>query len=219
MAKRGIMTSNSEQHPWEIIYQRDGRVFREMLPAYHRAVERFSKQQCHKILDLGCGNGRFVVGFSLEEFDVVGFDISPTGLSLTRDWLWEKNLQADLVCGDTRHKLPFQDNSFQGLFSTQVIHHALLIEIRKTIQEIWRVIKPGGLAFISVAGKLHQDIKYKGIEPGTYIPLEGDEEGLPHHIFTEAELRVEFSDFEILDLDPRDQGRVLTIWVRKPSKE
>ncbi len=30
------------------------------------------------------------------------------------------------------------------------------------------------------------------------------------HIFTEAELRVEFSDFEILDLDPRDQGRVLT---------
>ena len=213
------MTSNSEQHPWEKIYQRDGRVFNEMLPAYHQAVDRFTKHQCNKILDLGCGNGRFVVGFIQEEFDVVGFDISPTGLSLTRDWLQEKNLQADLVCGDTRHHLPFQDNSFQGLFSTQVIHHALLIEIRLTIQEIWRVIKPGGLAFISVAGKLHQDTDYKEIEPGTYLPLEGDEEGLPHHIFTEVELRAEFSDFEIMDLDPRDQGRVLIIWVRKPSKE
>ena len=211
------MTSNSDQHPWEKIYQRDGRVFSEILPAYHQAVDRLSKHNCKKILDLGCGNGRFIIAFSLEEFNMVGFDISPTGLSLTRDWLKEKGIQADLVRGDTRHALPFQDNSFPGLFSTQVIHHALLPEIRQTIQEIWRVIKPGGLAFISVAGKLHLDINYKEIEPGTYIPLEGDEKGLPHHIFTKIELRAEFSNFEIMDLGPRDQGRVLAIWIRKPS--
>lgn len=209
------MMTDLENHQWDEIYKRDGRVFTDLLPAFHHAVEMFSDHQCRNILDLGCGNGGHVVGFGGASFDIVGFDISSTGLGLTRAWLIEAGLEAALVCGDARHNLPFADNSIEGLFSTQVIHHALLVEIRHTIKEIWRVLNQDGLAFISVAGRTHHDTAYEEIEPGTFVPLEGDEMGLPHHIFSEDEIRVEFDKFQILEISPRYEGGVTAIWIKK----
>jgi len=77
------------------------------------------------------------------------------------------------------------------------------------------VINDGGIAFVTVAGKKHQDLAYEEIEPGTYVPLAGTEKGLPHHIFTEDELWREFEHFQIQEICPRDEGRVLAIWLKK----
>ncbi len=209
------LTSN--KHPWDDIFATDGRVFTELLPVFHETVKRFSDNQIHNILDLGCGNGRHVLSFRKNGFNVTGFDRSPTGLKLTRDWLAEEGLTANLVEGDGRYNLPFQTAAFQGLISTQVIHHALISEIRLTISEIWRVLDDEGLAIITVAGKRHHDLAYQQIEPGTYLPLNGPEKGLPHHIFAEDELCQEFRKFKILELSPRDNGRVLAIWIKKTT--
>jgi SAM-dependent methyltransferase len=209
------MTITPQNHPWELIFQRDGRVLAELLPAFLQAVDRFKAQGCSRILDLGCGCGRHLVGFSQEGFQAIGMDISATGLSLTRTWLKEEKLDAGLVQGDFRQGLPFRGGHFQAIFSTQVIHHALLKEIRHVIEEIWRVLEPDGLAFITVAGK--KAPPQLEIEPGTFIPQDGDEKGLPHHIFSPDELREEFSNHEILEIEYRDQGRVLIIWARKSA--
>ena len=209
------MILNSKNHPWEEIYSREGRVFSEPFPAFSSVAQKFTQNQSSRILDLGCGNGRHVVALLNLNIDTIGLDISPTGLYLTREWLDEEALSANLVCGDIRHNLPFKAGIFDGLISTQVIHHALLAEIRHTISEIWRVMINGGIAFITVAGKKHEDLSYKEIEPGTYLPLEGTEKGLPHHIFTEKELCQEFNNFYIQDVGPRDEGRVLSIWLKK----
>lgn len=156
-----------------------------------------------------------MVNFQNLGFDVIGFDISPTGLKITHDWLDEEGLTVSLVEGDGRHNLPFQSAAFQGLISTQVIHHALISEIRHTIAEIYRVLADGSLAIITVAGKKHLDWQYEEIEPGTYLPLNGPEKGLPHHIFTEEELHTEFSKFNVLEVSQRANGRVLAIWLQK----
>jgi hypothetical protein len=58
--------------------------------------------------------------------------------------------------------------------------------------------------------KRHSSKKYKKIEPGTYIPLEGPEGGVPHHIFDEAELRTFFSHFEILDIHHTGEDKIQT---------
>ena len=207
---------DNKSHPWENIYARDGRIFTEPFPAFNPVVQKFTQNGCHRILDLGCGNGRHVVALMKLNLETIGIDISPSGLRLTQEWLTEEELlRSKLVCGDMRQNLPFLENSFDGLISTQVIHHALLAEIRQTISEIWRVMTNGGIAFITVAGKKHQDMSYEEIEPGTYLPLEGSEKGLPHHIFSEEELNREFKDFQIQEISPRDKGRVLAIWVKK----
>jgi len=211
------MKTKLNNQAWEEIFQRDGRVLAELLPAFHQAAARFSECGCWKILDLGCGCGRHAVGFSRQDFQVTGVDISPTALGLAQVWLKEEVLKADLVQADFRQQLPFREGHFQGIFSTQVIHHALVAEIRIAIREIWRVLVAGGLAFITVAARKNPELPFQEIEPDTFLPLEGDEKGLPHHIFSPAALRQEFSHFEIMDLEPRDDGRVLIIWARKPN--
>jgi SAM-dependent methyltransferase len=204
-------------HPWEKIYKTEGRVFSEPFPRFREVARDFRKNGCTNILDLGCGNGRHVVQLAKVGFSVTGLDISQTGLRLTRAWLDDEKRDANLILADMRTRLPVRAGAFDGLLSTQVIHHARLAEVRTTIAEIYRILVPGGLAFVSVAGRIHDDTEYVEIEPRTYVPQTGTEAGLPHHIFTEVTLQAEFRDFLIHNVDLRAEGRVLTILAQKPA--
>jgi SAM-dependent methyltransferase len=206
---------NTANHPWELIFRKDGRVFSEPFPGFQVVAREFSEHPCHNILDLGCGNGRHVVALKKLGLEVTGLDISVSGLRLTGAWLEEQGQQAGLVQADMRQSFPFKAGSFDGLLSTQVIHHALLAEVRGTIVEIGRVLSKGAIAFVTLAGSLDQETEYKEIENGTYIPLEGTEMGLPHHIFSEHELLQEFKAFRIREFRRAAEGRVLTLWLEK----
>lgn len=206
---------NAENHPWELIFKNEGRVFTKPFRGFKSVVKKFSGHHCQRVLDLGCGNGRHVVALSKEGFNVVGFDISPSGLHLTREWLGEEHQATGLVCGDMRQAFPFKAESFDGILSTQVIHHALLSDVRVTIAELWRILADGGIAFVTVAGRANRDEEYKEIEPGTFIPLDGTEKGLPHHFFTEDELLLEFGNFHIHQISKRAEGKVLALWLSK----
>jgi SAM-dependent methyltransferase len=135
---------------------------------------------------------------------------------MTRAWLAEKGLAAGVVLADMRDPLPFCDGAFEGLLSTQVIHHALIAAIRGTIREIWRVLVSGGLAFVTVSADEAHKEGSREIEPGTFVPLSGSEAGLPHHMFSEEELRTEFQDFYPLETSLRAEGKVLAILAQKP---
>jgi hypothetical protein len=101
------------------------------------------------------------------------------------------------------------------VFSIQVIDHARIAAVRLAIREIWRVLSSGGVAFISVAAS-KDDEEFVEIEPGTIVPLTGSEAGLPHHIFSEEELRMEFRDFQVWYVSLRAAGKVWVITARKP---
>lgn len=206
---------NLKTHPWEAIYQSEGKVFTEPFARFDEVIREFQAHECKRVLDLGCGNGRHLVQLAKLGFKTVGLDISPTGLRLTREWLGEEGLNADTLAADVRRSLPFRSRSFDGLLSTQVIHHARISEVRRTIAEIWRILAEGGVAFVTVAGKRHEDETYEEIEPNTYLPLDGMEKGLPHHIFTEEELGQEFQAFQIMGISRRAAGKVIAIWVMK----
>jgi len=241
-------------HQWEKIYQKEGRVWKEPFPRFGDVIQTFQERGCRKILDLGCGSGRHVVGFSQAGFQTTGMDISPTGLNLAQNWLDEQEPPLKnpdnrpptiiaqpplssppasspnrgglrwgspgwgfplLVQANMLNPLPFRDSAFDGLMSTQVIHHALLAQVQATIHEIWRILAPGGLAIVSVAGRIHDDTDYKEIEPSTFLPQTGSEAGLPHHIFNEQTLCQAFAKFQIDFIERRDSGRVLMVQAHR----
>jgi SAM-dependent methyltransferase len=205
----------SSDHPWDKIFKAEGRFFPEPFPRFNEVVQIFKDHGCSEILDLGCGSGRHLVHLNRNGFKATGLDISATGLHLTREWVDEEGLEADLVLADTREPLPFCDDSFNGVLSTQVIHHAQIAGVRNAIQEIWRVLVSGGVAFVTVSGR-KDEVESEEIEPGTIVPKTGPEKGLPHHIFSEETLKKEFQDFHLKDLSVRAEGKVLAVLAMKP---
>ena len=221
-------------HQWEKIYAAEGPVFLEPFPRFPEVVQAFNDHRCRKIIDLGCGSGRHTAALAAAGFHTTGLDISPTGLKLTQQLLAKhpgitgpintapqpptpspQPPAPSLVQSDLLHPLPFRDASFHGLLSTQVIHHALKAQVLSIIDEIHRILVPGGLAIVSVAGRIHDDDEYDEIEPNTFLPLTGSEAGLPHHIFDEETYAQAFSAFHIHFIDRRDSGRVLMIQAQK----
>ena len=94
-------------------------------------TERFFTQLgC--LLDVGAGRGNALVGFVRNGFDVKGVDKNITPLS-DMD-IRECDLEKDI--------LPFNDNSFDWVYSKSVIEH--ISNTHHFIQEIYRVLKPDG---------------------------------------------------------------------------
>lgn len=201
---------------WNEIFKKKGKVFTKIEEDIPKIVTIFKKHNVKKILDLGCGSGRHTVYFAKRGFDVFGIDIAKEGISITRSWLKKENLKANLKIGNIYDKLPYPNDFFDAVVSTGVINHNKIQNIRKTIKEIERVLKPNGLIFITVRknrkfkkrcpkstiilrfGK--QKIRCKVIGPRTCVPMEGGEKGLIHYIFNKESLRKEFKNFKIYDI-------------------
>ena len=155
------------------------------------------------VLDLGCGTGRHVVYMAQKGLHVTGLDNAPTALKLTREWLQEEGNVAGLVLSDMRTSLPFRDQVFDAVLSTQVIHHARLNTVIGTAIEMDRVTCIGGHILVSVptyAAILKDSPELIEIEPNTFVPASGTERGLPHHIFSPDELRNIFPRFQVMEL-------------------
>lgn len=99
-----------------------------------------------KILDLGCGNGRLYELLKEKSVDYYGIDNSEKLIEIAKIRYPEvKFLVADAL------NLPFPDSFFDKVFSIAVLHHIPSEELRlKFLEEIKRVLKPGGLLVATV---------------------------------------------------------------------
>ncbi|MEO5720099.1 MAG: class I SAM-dependent methyltransferase [Chthoniobacterales bacterium] len=100
-----------------------------------------------KLLDAGCGSGGMLarVRRHFPSSSLTGMDYVPRALELTR----ERDLRAELVHGSA-DALPFAENAFDVVLSLDVIVLAG-IDDQKAVQEMHRVLRPGGTLLINVA--------------------------------------------------------------------
>ena len=200
---------------WNRIFKKHGRVFDKPDEDLIKAVSFLRKHKVKKILDLGCGTGRHVIYLSKLGFDVYGIDIAEEGIKIAREWLNGEGLSANLEVGSIYKKLPYKDNFFDAIVSTQTIHHERIENIRKAIGEVERVLKPGGLIFMTLRKRKFrkfypkltilekygkQKSRYMVLDARTYVPTEGGEKGLIHYLFNKKLIRKEFKNFKIHDI-------------------
>lgn len=102
-----------------------------------------------KVLDLGCGVGFWTI--EIMQYTNPGqfysADLTPKALDITKKRLELYDLKSELSIQNAE-KMTFEDNTFDHLNCQGVIHHTP--DTQACINEICRVIKPGGTASISV---------------------------------------------------------------------
>lgn len=197
---------------WNKIFKKHGKVFLKPQEDISRIVKEFKKHKFKRILDLGCGTGRHLVYLAKKGFEVYGIDIAEEGIRQTKQCLKREKLHVNLKIGSIYKRLLYKNDFFDAVISTLTIHHQKIENIRKTIREIERILKPGGFVFITVrkrkfskfypAGAIiekhgSQKTKYKVIAPNTYVPLSGGEKGLVHYLFNKKTIKKEFKNFKL----------------------
>jgi len=195
---------------WDSIFRKEGRHFLNPHEEMPRIIRIFRKEGVRRILDIGCGSGRHTVLLAKRGFRVTGIDVSPEGLRLTRRWLREARCAARLKRGDFFEPLAFADGSFDAAVAIQTIHHGTHAQIRACVDEIARVLKPAGIVFVSVTLTSFRRwaTRFKTVEPRTYVPLDGPEAGVPHYVYTRAQLRRDFRRFEIIEVRNDSRGHL-----------
>lgn len=209
---------NHRDNNWNAIYAKRGNVFVEPLDEVKRFSQEMRDAGLSRVLDLGCGNGRHTVFLGKKGFNVWGLDNAPEGIQLAHQWLARENLTAPLALADVHAPFPFKDNSFDGLISTRVIHHATQAKVLGAVSEIIRVVRKGGMILITVPGDANRKSHHawfgrhtliKWIEPQTYIPLGTYEKGIPHYVFTAEELKKLFSSFARVEIEAGERKSII----------
>lgn len=97
-----------------------------------------------RILDGGCGLGDWVMALSRMGYDAVGMDLSRR----TVEQLQGRFPGVTFIAGDIR-ATEFVSDSFDAYFSWGVFEH-FESGPQGCLREAWRILKPGGMLFISV---------------------------------------------------------------------
>jgi ubiquinone/menaquinone biosynthesis C-methylase UbiE len=100
------------------------------------------------ILELGCGSAEITRNIATS-----GSDRKITALEVDQI-AYEKNLQITDLANVTfvlsgAENIPLEDESVDVVFMFKSLHHVPLDLMQPAMHEIWRVLKPGGLAYIS----------------------------------------------------------------------
>lgn len=105
-----------------------------------------------RFLDIGCSWGRWSVAADRKGYRVTGIDPSLGALAAAKRVCGSLGAKAEFVCGDARF-LPFENQSFDTVFSYSVLQHMSPADVRAAVREIGRVLKPGGIAKIQMPNK------------------------------------------------------------------
>jgi tellurite methyltransferase len=184
---------------WDELYAQGLRPA-EPLPWLVTAAERMRSSGVRRVLDLGCGTGRHLVHLGRLGFQLWGTDIAPHGVAHSRAWLEQEGLAARLALADMR-AVPFESASFDAVVSTHVLYHATRAGVQIAIDEIRRVLRPGGLfvgTFLSTRTWKYGEGQL--LEEDTYVQARGPEAGVPHHYCDAATAMALLTRFWLLDV-------------------
>ncbi|MEM1218117.1 MAG: class I SAM-dependent methyltransferase [Bacteroidota bacterium] len=151
--------------PKGLIFTGRGDFQREGKRLFERFRDLGGLQPEHRVLDIGSGIGRVAVQLSQylnERGSYEGFDVIKLGV----DWC-QKNISTahsnftftyvplgnDLYRSEGRDassfNFPYPDNSFNFAVSNSVFTHMLPEEVQNYLEQLHRVLKPGGRAYLS----------------------------------------------------------------------
>ena len=180
--------------------------------------------KAQRILDIGAGDGTNIMFLAKEGFQPYGLEISKEGVRKSRKNARQENCLVHIIEGDMFDPLPYKDGFFDAVYSYQTINHGELHDIQNLLKEIHRVLRSGGIFSVKTiertsfrAKKSGKDVyideeggkRYRMIDKYTFVPMQGEEKGLAHYFFSEAQLKREVCKLGFRCLDSKVAERYI----------
>jgi SAM-dependent methyltransferase len=135
-------------------------------------VIQLSGRTSGKLLDLGCGPGRYAVPLAKEGFLVTGVDRTRLLLDRGREYAASKGVEVEWALDDMRRFV--RPNTYDLIVSmfTSFGYFEDMRENETVLENVFRSLAPGGVFFIDLAGK---EIVARKMQPsGVEILANGD---------------------------------------------
>jgi SAM-dependent methyltransferase len=167
----------------------------------------FADSRNKRVLEIGVGVGTDFVNFARAGARATGVDLTEHAVKLARRRLELEGLDGDVRTADAE-KLPFEDESFDRVYSWGVLHHTP--DTPKAVREAIRVLRPGGELCVMLYAR-HSWVAY-----GVWVrhallvgrPWRSLAHVLAHHMesegtqaFTKSELRELFHGIDDLRIE------------------
>jgi SAM-dependent methyltransferase len=110
----------------------------------------FDSAAGQRVLEIGVGLGADHVRFAQSGANLYGVDLTARAVEHTRRRLALFDLRSNLTTGDAE-QLAFEANEFDLVYSWGVLHHSP--DTRAAIAEVYRVLRPGGVAKVMIYHK------------------------------------------------------------------
>lgn len=144
--------------------------------------------QSGKLANIGCAHGPDFLPFR-QAFELWGLDSSPGMLRQAIRYSTKRKLYVNLVVADAA-SLPFPDNTFDWAISVATYHHIRGREEReKAFEELRRVLKPKGEAFVTVWNRGQPRFWFRSSEQQVPWRLKQKTVYRYYHLFSYSELR------------------------------
>ncbi len=119
-----------------------------------------------KVLEIGLGLGTVGQQLFLSAKNYTGLDYSKNPVKILNKRIeWESSENKAIAIQGNAKELPFENETFDFIVSIGCLHHTG--DIKKSIEEIYRVLKKGGETLVMLYSK--ESISYKLIYPIKYI--------------------------------------------------
>lgn len=169
-----------------------------------------------RVLEIGCGMGCMAMNWASRGARLTAVDLNPTAIAQTRRRFELFGLTGDIREADAE-RLPFDAGTFDYVYSWGVLHHTP--GTKRTIDEIHRVLKPGGLTGVMLyhrdsllyrysirylEGFLHDEAAFLDeLQMASRYSDGGREEGNPHTwpVTRDEARRILFDRFDSVDFD------------------
>jgi SAM-dependent methyltransferase len=139
----GVKNASSQLQA--MAFHKEVEEYRYNLEYHIPLVCEFDEHQNERVLEVGCGIGTDGRQFADGGANYCGLDLSPRSVRLTQESFRLFNLTGDFVNSDAE-QLPFQDESFDLIYSHGVLHHTP--NTHQAIAEIHRVLNKSGKTII-----------------------------------------------------------------------
>jgi tellurite methyltransferase len=164
-------------------YQSEGRFWGEQPTSLaHKVLEILPPAGSPRLLEIGCGEGRDLVFFARNVFEVTGFDLSSEGVRKTVQWADELNLSVDVFQADlneyrlqARYDVVYSSGTLQYIPSD--LREGIIANYKK-------FTNPGGINAFTLP-------VYK-----PYIPREADADDM-EHAWISGEIMTHYHDWII----------------------